>query len=269
MNYRHIYHAGNFADLVKHAILLSILPALQARFDALQVIDTHAGAGLYDLTSAEARASGEAAVARLMADPSAPVVFNALRTAVKKRNPGGTLRQYPGSPLLAAEALRAGDRMIACELRPDDAAVLRRGLGPRDLALVEDGYRVAPARAKADGGLFVLIDPPFEGADDYARAAECARAVLRQNRAACVMIWTPLKDLETFDAFLRRLEGAAARTLVAEARLRPLDDPLRLNGCAVMVLNDPPGAEEDAAAACKWVCERLGEADARAHVWRL
>jgi 23S rRNA (adenine2030-N6)-methyltransferase len=273
LNYRHIYHAGNFADLVKHAILLQVLGRLQARSGSLQVIDTHAGAGVYDLDSAEARKSEEAAagVARLMADAEAPEVFAPLKAAVWKLNPSGGLHRYPGSPWLVAQALRPADRLIACELRPDEFGALQRTLTrPQEVALFDDGYRIAQARVRPDAGALVLVDPPYERADDYAQAQACARAVLQRSPSATVLIWAPLKDLETFDGLLRGLEGPGGPpVLVAEARLRPLSDPMRLNGCALVVVNDPPGTEEGAFAVCDWAVRRLGEPGGEARVWRL
>jgi len=273
LNYRHAFHAGNFADLVKHAVLTAVLARMTAAAGPLSVIDTHAGAGLYELDSVEARKSGEAVegVGRLMADDTAPAVFDALKGEVRKLNPSGDLRRYPGSPLLIAGALREGDGLVACELRPDDFAALARNLKRAGVqTLCTDGYAAAADRVAARGAALVLIDPPFERGDEYARLLECVRGVLRGNAAATVVIWLPLKDLETFDGFLRGLEAIGpARVLAAEARLRPLDDPMRMNGCALVVINDPPGVEQDAASACEWVVRRLGEAKGRARTWRL
>ncbi|HEX4179798.1 MAG TPA: 23S rRNA (adenine(2030)-N(6))-methyltransferase RlmJ [Caulobacteraceae bacterium] len=278
MNYRHIFHAGNFADLAKHAVLTSILARLAAAPAPLSVIDTHAGAGVYDLTSKEAARSGEAeaGIARLLADRAAPAVFDPLKAAVQKLNPSNGLSQYPGSPWLILDALRGGDRLCACELRPDDFAALERIVerpGPKALhaeALRTDGYAAAPARIQPGHGNLVLIDPPFERGDEYAAVLACVGEVSRRDAGAVIMVWLPLKDLETFDRFLRGLEDLAPPpTLVAEARLRRLDDPMRMNGCALVVINDPPGTEEDARAACDWVVGVLGEAGGQARVWRL
>ena len=122
LNYRHAFHAGNFADLVKHALLLALLDRLTAFGEPLTVVDTHAGAGLYGLQDAAARRSGEAqaGVARLMADPAVPAVLARLVAAVRASNPAGELQSYPGSPWLAVRALRRGDAYVGCELRPDD-----------------------------------------------------------------------------------------------------------------------------------------------------
>ena len=273
MNYRHAFHAGNFADLVKHACLLSVLSRLTAQATPLSVIDTHAGAGLYDLAGEEAAKSGEAAagIVRLMADAGAPVVFEALKAAVGKANPAGGLRFYPGSPLLIAQALRKSDTLIACETRPDDLDRLRRNLiGPNLQVFGEDGYGAALKHMQAGRATLVHIDPPFEQADDYARIAATVAGVLRRNNNATIMVWLPLKDLETFDAFLRTLESMQLpQTLVAETRLRPLSDPMRMNGCALVILNDPQGTEQDAMVAGDWIARTLGEPGGEARIWRL
>jgi 23S rRNA (adenine2030-N6)-methyltransferase len=273
LNYRHAFHAGNFADLVKHAALTLILEALAADPAPLTVIDTHAGAGLYDLGGDMATKSGEAAagVVRMIAAPDAPAAFDALKAAVAEANPGGGLRLYPGSPALIGRALRPGDRYIACELRDDDVERLRQTLSPwRGAEAVQaDGYATAAARVPASGRAFVLIDPPFERADDYANIAAAIRAVRARNPGAVVAVWLPLKDLETFDAFLRDIEGAASGALVAEARLRPLIDPMKMNGCAMVMLGAPKAVEAPLQAACDWVVGTLGGPGGRARLWRL
>ena len=270
MNYRHHFHAGNFADLVKHAALVAALARLQAAERPLLVIDTHAGAGGYELPR-QALERGEAvAAARLSADPAAPDVFASLRAAMRPAAAGGLF--YPGSPWLAAEALRPQDRLVACELRPDDHAALRKRLGERagvELLLV-DGYAEAAARLEQAGEqALVLIDPPYERPDDYARLTELLAAGLRASPGGVFLVWTPLKDLETFDRLLRAMEDLAPpATLVAETRLRPLRDPMRLNGCAMLVI-DRPDLEPTLRAAAEWVVGAMGEPGGEARVWGL
>ena len=263
MNYRHAFHAGNFADLVKHAMLLRLLAELGRGPTPLTVIDTHAGRGLYDLAGSEARKSGEAeaGVARLMRASDAPVEFNPLMAAVTALNPDGALRRYPGSPWLIANALRPQDRYVACELRPEEHAALQSTLAGRGnvVTLCGDGYAAAAARCPPRGSALVLIDPPFEQPDDYERVVAAATAVRRRNPGAAIMAWLPLKDLETFDRFLRDLEDAAdAPLLVGEARVRPLTDPLKMNGCALALLG-ADGLEAPLAAICAWVAQALGD----------
>jgi 23S rRNA (adenine2030-N6)-methyltransferase len=263
LNYRHAFHAGNFADLVKHAALLQLMARLTAEPGPLELVDTHAGRGLYDLAGAEARKSGEAeaGIVRLMAAKDAPGDFAPLAAAVRRLNGAGPLRRYPGSPWLIAEALRPTDSYLACELRPDEHAALREAMkGRRGVrTLCADGYDVA-AETRAQGRSLILIDPPFEKADDYMRIVETLATVLGRDRRATALVWLPLKDLETFDSFLRDLEDEiSAPALVAETRMRPLTDPLKMNGCALVLVNGPSGMKAPLEAVCGWTADRLGE----------
>lgn len=267
LNYRHAFHAGNFADLVKHAALLALLERLMREPGGLTVIDTHAGAGLYDLAGEAARRSGEgeAGVAALMRSEAPPPEIAALRGAVQVADEAGSSRFYPGSPWLVLRALRAGDRYVGCELQPQEHAALSRMLaGRRDAVAVKaDGYEALVRRVPDEGRALVLIDPPFERSDDYRRAVQAARVVRARNRRAVVMIWTPLKDLETFDAFLRDLEdGAGEPVLSLEARIRPLDDPMRMNGCGLALVGAPQGFDRPLAVIGEWLTRELGEGGA-------
>lgn len=269
MNYRHSFHAGNFADLLKHALVLWLVKARQAA-GPLTVFDTHAGAGLYDLSGDGVRSKeAEAGVARLMTAEGRPPLMDALAAEVAAINPGGGARFYPGSPLLIADALKDGGRYVGFELNPPVRAMLAEALTGRSNAVARegDGYAMVVAEAAKVRGPLVLIDPPFERPDDYVRSAETAIAVVKRDPTATVAIWTPLKDLETFDGFIRRLQGKAGPTLVAEARLRPLTNPMKMNGCALVVVNPPKGAEAAANEICGWVAGALGEAGGRAEVW--
>ncbi len=276
MNYRHHYHAGNFADLIKHALLLALIAELKAQGQPVSVVDTHAGAGVYDLLGEEATRSGEAAagILRLMANAETPAAFAPLIAQTSALNKGGPIRLYPGSPALCMGALGCNDRYLGCELRPDDARTLsetlrklRRTDGPDGTASQSDGYetvqglRMDPARR-----LLVLIDPPFERGDDYDRLVETARQLLQRRPRPVVAIWAPIKDLETFDSLLRRLEPfAEGRGLVAQARLRPLINPMKMNGTALILLGET-GVAPQAQAVCDWVATHLGEAGALARV---
>jgi 23S rRNA (adenine2030-N6)-methyltransferase len=264
LNYRHAFHAGNFADLVKHAALLQVLARLSAQAGPLRVIDTHAGRGLYDLAGAEAKKSGEAdaGIVRLMAATDAPAAFAPLTAAVRKLNGAGPVRRCPGSPWLIADALRPGDSYLACELRPEEHQALRdRMQGRRGVrTFCADGYDAAAEQTPPAGHALVLIDPPFERADDYSRIVETLAAVRARNPAAVALVWLPLKDLETFDAFLRDLEDeVSGPALVAETRMRPLTDPLKMNGCALVLLGAPVDMTAPLEAICGWTAHTLGE----------
>ena len=275
MNYRHHFHAGNFADIVKHAVLLALVDAMARRGPPVEVFDTHAGAGVYDLQGEAAQRSREsdAGVRRLMADAAAPAAYAALKAQVRLLNRGaGAVRLYPGSPWLAARALRRGDRYVGCELRPDDHAALVQALRPPaadigpELRLEQrDGFDAAADLAAQRPRTLMLIDPPYERGDDYARIAATLAASLRRRPDMVAAVWAPIKDLETFDALLRRLDGLGFDAgLIAETRLRPLTDPLRLNGCAMILLaaGREAGVLETMAAptlaACEWAALSAG-----------
>ena len=170
------------------------------------------------------------------------------------------MQRYPGSPWLIAQALRTADRYIACELRPDEHEALRGVLRSRQnvRTLCRDGYAAAVAECPRDGRALVLIDPPFEQADDYRRIVETLAALRRRNRQAQALVWLPIKDLETLDCFLRDLEDeVAAPMIVAECRMRPLTDPMKMNGCA-LVLVGGPDLTAPLASICGWVAQSLG-----------
>jgi 23S rRNA (adenine2030-N6)-methyltransferase len=276
VNYRHAFHAGNFADLVKHAAITLIMDRLLNLPEPLLVLDTHAGAGTYDLGGDLARKSGEAeaGIVRLMADDAAPEVFRALKAAVLNANRSGGLRLYPGSPMLIAERLRRNDEYIGAELREDDFDALSRSLAASSRGLARaihvDGFELLRTRALDSRSLFVLIDPPYERPDDYGRIIEAVALLLRRPKPATILIWLPLKDLETFDSFLRRLEALEpAGALAVEARLHPLTDPMRMNGCALVLLGPPPGLEAGLKAAVDWVAAAAGGPGGLGKLWRL
>lgn len=280
LNYRHHFHAGNFADIVKHSLLLVLLRRLTAQAGPLAVVDTHAGAGLYDLRSTQARrsAEAEAGVLQLMQASDPPAALEALRREVRALNRNADVRVYPGSPVLALRTLRPGDSYLGCELRDDDHATLARTLrehappGVAATAHLADGFEAALEIGGSTRQL-VLIDPPFERGDDYERSVATVGAAAGEGRTFA--IWTPLKDLETFDAFLGAMEALnlrGCRGLAAEARLHPLDNPLRMNGCAVVVVGPTAVVDtlaEPAQAVCEWVCQRLGGSGAKARIGML
>ena len=271
MNYRHSFHAGNFADLVKHALVLWLLKTLQAERAAVTVLDTHAGAGLYDLSGDGSRSrEAEAGVERLMQAGGLPPLIAALADEVRTVNPQGGTRFYPGSPLLVASHLRRSDRYAGFDISGDVASLLVDSLRryPNASGRPGDGFKAVLAEAKSASADLVLIDPPFEQPDDYLRAAETTLDLVRASPGATVAIWTPLKDLETFDGFLRRL-GTAIPTVVAEVRLRPLINPMKMNGCAMVVVNPPTGTDAAAHEICNWVAETLGDTGQKSEIWRL
>jgi len=245
MNYRHAFHAGNFADVFKHAILLALLDALTAKDKPLCCFDTHAGRGRYALDEVEAGKTGEwrDGIGRLSDGPESPPLRRYL-DAIRACNPDGTLRTYPGSPLLAAQTLRANDRLVLCETQDDEAAALRALFreDPRVHVHQRDGYAALRALLPPPErrGL-VLIDPPFEAQEGEFTAIEAALAQGHARWPSGVYaVWYPIKSHRAIAPFHRHLAaGPFEKVLVAELLVQPDDSPLRLNGCGMLIANPP------------------------------
>lgn len=260
MNYRHAFHAGNFADCMKHALLVWLLRAMQRKPTPLRVLDTHAGLGSYDLSSAEAARTGEwrAGIGRL-ADPPAPLAdYVALATAT----PG----QYPGSPALVRALLRPQDRLLCCELHPDDHAVLRARFArdPQVAVHHRDAWEALRALTPfPERRGLVLVDPPFEQEGEFARLAAGVALVSGRFRAAVQACWYPIKHRAPVRAFHAALRESGVRDIVAaELWLREPTDPTRLNGCGLAVVNPPWQFAEEGGAILAALLARLGNREA-------
>ncbi|HXE65878.1 MAG TPA: 23S rRNA (adenine(2030)-N(6))-methyltransferase RlmJ [Rhodanobacteraceae bacterium] len=269
MNYRHAFHAGNFADVFKHAILLALLDALTAKDKPLCYFDTHAGRGTYGLDHAEAKKTGEwcDGIGRLFDDPDPPPSLSRYLDAIRACNPDGTLRTYPGSPLLAAQALRANDRLILCETQDDEAVALRALFSGDTRVHVHqrDGYAALNALLPPPEkrGL-VLIDPPFEAQEGEFAAIEAAltRAHTRWPKGVYA-VWYPIKTHRAIAPFHRRLAaGPFEKVLIAELLVQPDDSPLRLNGCGVLIANPPWKIDATLASMLPALCNALAQSPA-------
>lgn len=249
MNYRHGFHAGNFADVFKHAALIGLLDALQAKPAALCYVDTHAGRALYDLHGEQARKTQEHAggIQRLLGATPLPQALQRYVDLVRTFQPAGAagIALYPGSPLIAQRLLRDDDRAILCEWHEEEAAALRAALaGDARFAIHQrDGYAamkalLPPAQKRG----LVLIDPPFEaqGAEFEQIQDALANAWTRWPNATYT-VWYPIKLRETIAPFHRWLREHAdgADVLVAELLLHPDNSGLRLNGCGLAIVNPP------------------------------
>lgn len=253
MNYRHEFHAGNFADVLKHVLLVRILLYLRRKDKAFRFIDTHAGAGLYDLDGPEAARSGEANFgirqlrAAMLPAPAAELLAPYL-DAVQAL---GAANLYPGSPKIAQYFLRPQDRALCCELLPQAAADLRQALG-RDLKtkVVEiDGYQglnafLPPPERRG----LALIDPPFERRDEYERVHDSLAAGLRKWPGGVFMVWQPVKQPEVAERFCRAVgalgEGLGLETLRIDLQVAAPGAGLTRTG--LVVLNPPFVLEEEA-----------------------
>jgi 23S rRNA (adenine2030-N6)-methyltransferase len=246
MNYRHAFHAGNFADVVKHAVLARILIHLREKPQAFRVIDTHAGAGLYDLAGPDASRTGEwrAGIGRLTGASLATPVQALLAPyldAVAKFNADGELRHYPGSPLIALSLMRAQDRLIACELEPGAAAALRSNLhaDKRAKAIAIDGFTALNAYVppKERRGL-VLIDPPFEQPDEFERLGQSLIEAHRKWATGIYVAWYPRKDLAAVKTLINRIKRSGIAK-VLRAELDVGGDSTRLMGTGLLIVNPP------------------------------
>ncbi|HKM64784.1 MAG TPA: 23S rRNA (adenine(2030)-N(6))-methyltransferase RlmJ [Acidisphaera sp.] len=259
MNYRHAFHAGGFADCMKHALLVWLLRALARKETPVFVLDTHAGAGRYDLASGPAERTGEwrDGIGRLMQAP--PEVLADYVGLVSG------LGLYPGSPALIRALLRPDDRLACCELHPEDYADLR-ALFARDRQVAVHarngwealGALLPPPAAVARRGL-VLIDPPFERPDEFARLAAGVGTANARFATGVLAAWYPIKHRAPVRAFHDAIRESGLRDVVAaELWLREPTDPGRLNGCGLLVVNPPYRFEAEAAPILDALLARLG-----------
>lgn len=255
MNYRHAYHAGNFADVVKHVILTRLVEYLKRKDKAFRVIDTHAGIGLYDLSAEEAGKTGEwqGGIGRVLAraiEPKAAALLAPYLDAVRSVNASGKpLVAYPGSPLIVRKLLRAQDRLSVIELHPEDAARLKALLaGDFQVRVTElDGWLALGAHVppKEKRGL-VLVDPPFEREGEFDRLLDGMMRAHKRWPGGIYALWYPIKDRA---AVARFREGLALSNVpkILDVRFgirRPAREP-RLDGTGMIVVNPPFNLESE------------------------
>ncbi|MDQ8729010.1 23S rRNA (adenine(2030)-N(6))-methyltransferase RlmJ [Bradyrhizobium sp. LHD-71] len=282
MNYRHAFHAGNFADVVKHIVLTRVLGYLHEKPSAFRLIDTHAGAGRYDLTGDEARRSGEwrHGIAKLFEaklDATAAGLIKPYLDIVRSYNADGDLTVYPGSPLIARALLRPQDRMTACELEPgahaELVAALRRDRQARVVKI--DGWAALPAYVPPhERRGVVLIDPPFEQADEFDRLASGFKSAFAKWPTGIFMLWYPLKDARAAGQLGQRVAdvlvsgqvsaNASARKALAERYLAiefQTGSTVRTDGltaAGLIVVNPPWTLEREMAAVAPALVTALG-----------
>ena len=274
MNYRHAFHAGNHADVLKHIVLLALLDALKKKDAPFFVLDTHAGRGRYLLAATESRKTGEAdaGIVKLMGEAKMPDVVERYLRAVEANNPVGALIAYPGSPLLVAQALREQDRLAACELQPEEAAALKELFAhdARVAVHARDGYGAIkamlppkPGNAKFARGL-VLIDPPYEVQDnEYPQIISSVREAMERWPQATYAIWYPIKLRRSLQPFFRKAAALPGKSvMLAELQVRADDSPLRLNGSGMVIINPPWKFDQQLAPALPVLKKALGEASA-------
>ncbi len=265
MNYRHEFHAGNFADVLKHALLVRVLLYLRRKDKPFRYIDTHAGAGLFDLDGPEAQRSGEArgGILRLRDANVSPEAAELLAPYLEAVGAGPL---YPGSPKIAQTFLRPQDRGLCCELLPEAANHLRGALArdKRIKVIARDGFEglnafVPPPERRG----LVLIDPPFERRDDYERVHDSLESALRKWPGGMFMVWQPVKEPEVADAFCAAV-GGLAEALRIDLQVATSGKGLTRTG--VIVVNPPYVLEQEAATLLPELTRVLAQ-DERAAFW--
>ena len=273
MNYRHAYHAGNFADIAKHLALVAVLLHLRKKEKPFFVLDTHGGRGRYDLGAGEAARTGEAAagIGRLLplaGEGDRPAALKTYLDLVAREGAG----HYPGSPLLAARLLRPQDRLVAVEKHPEDVAALMAALAPFDnaRAIAGDGYgRLSTLLPPKERRGLILIDPPYEAPDEFEQAAAALKAACRRFATGIYLLWFPIKSPAAADAFCgEALAAGIAKALRIDITLaaRPQDGKPRLTAAGLLVVNPPFGLDAEMRAAAALLASAVG---ARLEVHRL
>lgn len=275
MNYRHQFHAGNFADVVKHALLVQLVRAMQKKDKGFLYLDTHAGRGSYDL---EASAQGDSlarkpewpeGIGRLVPqlERSGPVgeYLNLVKDFDHQRgNRNDALRFYPGSPWLVRLLARPQDRLVLCEKHPEEHAALAEefAFSPNTTFPEMDGYvavrAVLPSRERR---ALILIDPPFESATEFADVVRAIRDGLVRLPGGVFAIWYPLTERARVDAFFSELMSLPLPpTLACELFVAGLQSPLKMRGCGVVIVNPPWQFDETAKAILEPLSELLQQA---------
>ena len=280
MNYRHAFHAGSVHDLFKHLVWLHLIRRLQQKPTPFLLVDSHAGAGLYDLDGVEAQKTAEAAtgIKPLLRLPTVPRELQPLLALVRAHNLAGECRYYPGSTLMAAQVKRESDRLVACELQPEEAEKLRttvkeltRSHHLRHITVLgEDGLAalksfLPPPEKRA----LILLDPPYERPDEYPQLAVSLALAYHRFPSGCFALWYPLKDSpatsrSAFRRFCGELQNQGLRRIIhAEFSPAATDAVERLNGSGMMIINPPWQVEAEIHGLCRSLAAALGLPAAR------
>jgi 23S rRNA (adenine2030-N6)-methyltransferase len=263
LSYRHGFHAGQHADVFKHLVLTLLVRSLLRKKKPFFYLDTHSGAGRYDLGSAMARKNREykTGIGPLWEVKDAPEAVRDYLEAVRALNPDGKLRFYPGSPRVVRQFLRPGDRMALSELHPNEVKVLGDEFaGDKQVKIHHlDGYQALKALLPPPErrGL-VLIDPAFELKDERRRLLDAVKEAHRRWATGIFAVWYPIQDQATADDFLRRFQRSGIRKiLVAEFSILDYDGTLRLNGSGMVLINPPWKLEEELCSLLPWSWDKL------------
>ncbi|NEU10706.1 23S rRNA (adenine(2030)-N(6))-methyltransferase RlmJ [Methylobacterium sp. BTF04] len=268
MNYRHAFHAGNFADVLKHLVLTRVLTHLQAKATPFRAIDTHAGLGFYDLTGDEAGRTGEAADGWGRLDTLFPEAVETLlapyRAAVAATQARHGADTYPGSPAIIREFLRSTDKGVFVELHPADAEILRERYNQdsRTKVMHRDGWVALPALIPPpERRGVVLIDPPYEELGEIDRLGAALIKAVAKWPTGTYLAWYPIKDVANVDRVVAELHRTLSRPALRLDLLVSEPDPTRLNGNGLLIINPPWTLAEEAMLFLPALAERLARTD--------
>ena len=270
MNYRHAYHAGNHADVLKHWLLTRCIALMQKKPAPVAYIDTHAGIGLYDLQGEEALKTDEwrEGIGRLWG-ATQPLLADYLH-AVAELNDDDELRYYPGSPELVRCLTRSQDRLYLNEKHPADGQLLKDNMriDRRVTVHLGEGWPVPRALLPTEEKrLLMLVDPPFEEGDDLQNSVKALEESLARMRQAVVCLWYPVKDLAQLRRFYQQLQKSSAPNLLRlELYVHAPNDAARLTGSGMVICNPPWGLEDELKQMLPWLAETLQQSEGG---WRL
>lgn len=268
MNYRHGYHAGSFTDVFKHILLTALIESYKQKNAPFCYIDTHAGAGVYDLsaTFASKTKEYETGIEKIIQSPSPPPLVKLFLNVIHQINNKlahanyTSLRFYPGSPLLARQLLRPQDRLIACDLHPEEYQSLKNTLGGDKQCAIHhaDGFQALKAflPPKERRGI-ILIDPPYENIDEFSLIVRSLQPAIRRFETGVYVIWYPIKDQAAVKSFYRYLTNLIQKPILkAELTIYP-DLPNHLNGSGVTIINPPYQLDKTLESLLPWVWKAL------------
>lgn len=280
MNYRHIYHAGNFADVFKHLLLTRAISYLNQKAKPYLVLDTHGGIGRYDFATEEAQKTNEYrdGIGRFLADDHRPAFTDDYVACVNALNNGSAdPAHYPGSPWLAHALMRTQDRLVVCELHQQDAVTLRKNLvtlgDSKKLQILapQNGYQALSAKLPPNEkrGL-VLIDPPFEQVDEFDQVTTALEQGLKRWQTGSYAVWFPIKDPVKIAAFYDAVAAIpdVPKTLAIELMIRSADEAKGLSGCGFVWINPPFGMVNELNEILPYLTRLLAQSDGASSDYR-
>ncbi|HCL52527.1 MAG TPA: 23S rRNA (adenine(2030)-N(6))-methyltransferase RlmJ, partial [Pseudomonas sp.] len=260
-------HAGNHADVLKHIVLTRLIALMSRKEQPFAYLDTHAGLGLYDLKGDQASRTGEylEGVARLWNRDDLPAMTADYLRVIKRLNADGELRYYPGSPELARRLMRQQDRALLNEKHPEDGPLLKENMkkDPRVFVHLGEGWHVPRALLPVqEKRAVMLIDPPFEQADELKRCTAAMKEAIGRMRQTVAAIWYPIKDQRSLTRFYQDLTSTGAPKLLrVELYVHHQDSPQGLNGSGLAIANPPWGLEDELKELLPWLARELAQTE--------